>query len=344
MRFGEYNLQKAAATATTPTSKGQRFGLKKVQNTANNIAGKFQLKFETLSNRFRPPCESPLSFQGSLFDSDFNSNRTLYKYTPDDFRPKFDDESTYVFATNLTNFAKRKQLTGKSTKIYSKLVSSGASTLDARNRKFSINTNSSQKSSLQRLKDERRCIFKELLELSSCDESLEYRLVKDYLESNSYSDIENDTDFKDYLKKKNYQDILDYLDRRSENLPLKNSRNLSKSLKSLYCPTEEEESSIICDKCKSEYSKSPSRPSTRIKNFMPQKNYEDIYNFCNNFFVESLKDNRNREKMHLPEYSEKAYRKLLKTYCSERGYTCIRKYVYDKFTQYLDKIDGVRDT
>lgn len=329
MRFGEYNLQKAASA----TSKGQRFGLKKVQN----IAGKFQSKFETLSNRFRPSCESPLSFQGSLFDSDFNSNRTLYKYTPEDFRPKFDDESNYVFATNLSNFAKRKQLTGKSTKIYSKLVSSGASTIDTRNRKFSLNTNSSQKSSLQRLKEERRCIFKELLELSSCDESLEYRLVKDYLESNSYSDIENDTDFKDYLKKKNYHDILDYLDRRSENhLPLRNSRTLSKSLKSLYCPTEV--SSIACDKCKSEYSsKSPTRPQSRV-----DKNYENIYDFCNNFFMESLKDNRNREKLQLPEYSDKAYRKLLKTYCSERGYTCIRKYVYEKFTQYLDKVEGVR--
>lgn len=337
MRFGEYNLQKAAAT-----SKGQRFGLKKVQNTANNIAGKFQSKFETLSNRFRPSCESPLSFQGSLFDSDFNSSKTLYKYTPEDFRPKFNDESNYVFATNLSNFSKRKQLTGKSTKIYSKLVSSGASTIDARNRKFSLNTNSSQKSSLRRLKEERRCIFKELLELSSCDESLEYRLVKDYLESNSYSDIENDTDFKDYLKKKNYQDILDYLDRRSENhQPLKNSRTLSKSLKSLYCPTEEE-SSIICKKCKSEYSKSPSRPSTRANDFKPHKNYEEIYDFCNNFFTESLKDNRNREKLQLPEYSDKAYRKLLKGYCSERGYSCIRKYVNEKFTQYLDKIEGVR--
>ncbi|XP_055311345.1 uncharacterized protein LOC129574045 isoform X11 [Sitodiplosis mosellana] len=54
--------------------------------------------------------------------------------------------------------------------------------------------------------------LKDMLDsVSYLDEDTEFKVLKDYFETNSYSDIVKDTAFKDYLNKKNYNDILDYL-------------------------------------------------------------------------------------------------------------------------------------
>lgn len=54
--------------------------------------------------------------------------------------------------------------------------------------------------------------LKDMLDSVSClDEDTEFKVLKDYFETNSYSDIVKDTAFTDYLNKKNYNDILDYL-------------------------------------------------------------------------------------------------------------------------------------
>lgn len=43
------------------------------------------------------------------------------------------------------------------------------------------------------------------------DEDVEFKVLKDYFETTSYSEIVRDPDFKDYLNRKNYGDILDYM-------------------------------------------------------------------------------------------------------------------------------------
>lgn len=54
--------------------------------------------------------------------------------------------------------------------------------------------------------------LKDMLDsVSYLDEDTEFKVLKDYFETNSYSDIVKDSAFKDYLNKKNYNDILDYL-------------------------------------------------------------------------------------------------------------------------------------
>lgn len=47
--------------------------------------------------------------------------------------------------------------------------------------------------------------------MSHLDEDTEFKVLKDYFETNSYSDIVRDTYFKDYLNRKNYNDIIDYI-------------------------------------------------------------------------------------------------------------------------------------
>lgn len=54
--------------------------------------------------------------------------------------------------------------------------------------------------------------LKDILDtVSHLDEDTEFKVLKDYFETNSYSDIVRDSAFKDYLNRKNYNDILDYL-------------------------------------------------------------------------------------------------------------------------------------
>lgn len=58
--------------------------------------------------------------------------------------------------------------------------------------------------------------LKDILDsVSHLDEDTEFKVLKEYFETNSYSDIIKDSAFKDYLNKKNYVDILDYLNEES---------------------------------------------------------------------------------------------------------------------------------
>lgn len=58
--------------------------------------------------------------------------------------------------------------------------------------------------------------LKDILDsVSHLDEDTEFKVLKEYFETNSYSDIIHDSAFKDYLNKKNYVDILDYLNEES---------------------------------------------------------------------------------------------------------------------------------
>lgn len=234
MRYGGYDLRKASKSKS-PSSHGS-LRLKKVQNTACNIVGRFNLKISDslkILQRQRTHsnfCESPVSFRGSLFEQhgsvgSYRATPTTSTYSisykptePQTNRYRYERSTTdeshsignnspqnYIFGTNLCNFSTHNLLNGKST---IKIIN----TFKELEAQQSLSDSAIVSNSLQRLKDDRKTIFKELIELSSCDESLEYRLVKDYLEYNTYSEIENDAEFKEYLQRKNYNDILDYLD------------------------------------------------------------------------------------------------------------------------------------
>lgn len=394
MRYGGYDLRKASKP-TTPGSQSS-FRLRRVQNTACNIVGRFNLKFgDSLIKRFscplanaNEPRDSPLSFQGSLFDSQASCGGLSYR--PADFRPRFESlgadlGGNYIFGTNLCNFATHNILNGKSTiKIINTLQECEEREASSSDRELGVefdgelvqeasNYPIKVYDSLQRLKDQRRTIFKELIELSSCDESLEYRLVKDYLESNSYSEIENDTEFKDYLQRKNYMDILAYLEdsepkslmsvssslaRAQSSLgSLNNTKVLStpKSLKSpKLVPALDTQ---MCSSCRSNWQNSPNvlplprQPETAVA--LPKSesdgnsSYHEILNFCRQFFEESF--NGAADAKGLPEFRDTKfkvakYKRILKDFVMAQGYPSVEQYVDQKFGQFINsKINAFYD-
>lgn len=386
MRYGGYDLHKASKPKISGVPSS--FQLRRVQSTACNIVGRFNLKFgDSLIRRFNLPLtdsdeprESPLSFQGSLFDSETSCGGISYR--PADFRPRFDGAKlgdSYIFGTNLCNFATHNVLNGKSTiKIINTLKEceekeSSISDQEPEQAAEQGHSMPEVNNSLQRLKDQRRTIFKELIELSSCDESLEYRLVKDYLESNSYSEIENDTEFKEYLQRKNYIDILAYLEdgepksfmsvsssvaRAQSSLgSLNNAKSLStpKSLKApKLMPALD---TFMCRSCRSswknnfdalpnlkERSRSPNRPVTEAKAFNNATNnwnssYLEILGFCNQFFEENTKglpvDSNELPKLKNGKFKLAKYEQIIKDFVEAQGFSSVEQYVDEKFGQFI---------
>ncbi|KAH8399221.1 hypothetical protein KR215_005244 [Drosophila sulfurigaster] len=376
MRYGGYDLRKASKPKTAQTAQSS-FRLRRVHNTACNIVGRFNFKFgDSLIRKFHfdsdEPRESPLSFQGSLFDSQSSCGGISYR--PADFRPRFSPDlgGNYIFGTNLCNFATHNILNGKSTiKIINTLQECEereASVISERRENSPLDSRQQQatvSNSLQRLKDQRRTIFKELIELSSCDESLEYRLVKDYLESNSYSEIENDTEFKDYLQRKNYMDILAYLD---DNEPksfmsvsssivraqsslgsLNNSKSLS-TPKSLKAPKQISGlDSQMCSSCRSNW---PNNLNVRkdkeesvkeeikeeLGNEWNSSSYRDVLSFCHQFFEENFQDatdSKNLPKLRSTKFKLSKYERVLKDFVNGQGYNNVEQYVEQKFGQFI---------
>lgn len=387
MRYGGYDLQKASkATTTAPPHQAGTFHLKKVQNTACQIMEKFNTKlhhslrklysvkaFHEASGR-----NSPISYRGSLFDTESSSEHARrredspsVRYTESDFRPHFDlserkDQHNYIFGTNIYNLSARNMLNGKSTiKILN--------TFKEIEESNSMESFKSAKNSLQRLKEERKTIFKELLELSSCDESLEFRLVKDYLECNSYSEIENDTEFKEYLQRKNYSDILSYLDdchepkslmsisssvARAQSAMAKGSLNSLKLLstpKSLKGPKRTPQiESRVCSTCRSSMAASYSSCSSfentlkapklrepleksKSNNFF-STSYREILKFCQEFFEESFSHNDfEMPKFTFNKFKEQKYEQILKEFVLNQGYGEVQDYVEAKFGQFIEQ-------
>ncbi|KAM8711692.1 hypothetical protein ACLKA7_012235 [Drosophila subpalustris] len=376
MRYGGYDLRKASKPKT-PTAQSS-FRLRRVQNTASNFVGRFNLKLgDSLIRSFKTdePRESPLSFQGSLFDSQASSGGVSYR--PADFRPRLDLGGNYIFGTNLCNFATHNILNGKSTiKIINTLQECEEREASVGDREEELDTNHAS-NSLQRLKDQRRTIFKELIELSSCDESLEYRLVKDYLESNSYSEIENDTEFKDYLQRKNYMDILAYLD---DNEPKSlmsvsssiaraqsslGSLNTTKSLstpKSLRAPKQISGlDTQMCSSCRSKWPNNlniqPHLGSRkgRLKETGElgasgktsadagsewSSSYREILSFCHQFFEENFKggtgESKNLPRIRSAKFKLAKYERVLKDFVLAQGYVSVEDYVEQKFGQFIN--------
>lgn len=377
MRYGGYDLHKASKPKISGVPSS--FQLRRVHSTACNIVGRFNLKFgDSLIRRFNlpeEPRESPLSFQGSLFESDTSCGGISYR--PADFRPRFDGAKlgdSYIFGTNLCNFATHNVLNGKSTiKIINTLKECEEKESSISDHEPELAVEPEMNNSLQRLKNQRRTIFKELIELSSCDESLEYRLVKDYLESNSYSEIENDTEFKEYLQRKNYVDILAYLEdsepksfmsvsssvaRAQSSLgSLNNAKSLStpKSLKApKLMPALD---TYMCRSCRSswvnnvdalpnhkESSRSPNQPVTEAEAFYNNTNnwnssYLDIVGFCNQFFEENTKmlpvDSNELPKFKNGKFKLAKYEQIIKDFVVAQGFSSVEQYVAQKFGQFI---------
>lgn len=204
MTFGNYNL-----TSQDNTKKRRHimtFRLRKVKSTANYLVGRFNTKIETFrkitSNTNR--CESPLSYEASLFEENgFRKNNK--KFVEKDFPRRFFAEGNiYTFST-LNKWSESRTISGKNKQFIHNVYHP---INDDDN-----NNNLSVKRRRQR-QQQQRCDslnLRELLNLKIEDENLEYKVLKDYFETNSYSDIVNDSDFKSYLNMKNYGDILDYL-------------------------------------------------------------------------------------------------------------------------------------
>uniref|UniRef100_A0A1B0GC97 DH domain-containing protein n=1 Tax=Glossina morsitans morsitans TaxID=37546 RepID=A0A1B0GC97_GLOMM len=379
MRYGGYDLRKASKSQTPSSSQGS-FRLKKMQCTAYSIVGKVHSRLHDSLKRFYShrgctdsPRSSPISFRDSLFNCDISPGYikriNSFSYTTNDFRNHFDleeqckDRPNYIFGTNVYNISARNILNGKSTiKILN--------TFKEIEQSNSVESFKTAKNSLQRLKDERKTIFKELLELSSCDESLEYRLIKDYLECNSYSEIENDNEFKDYLQRKKYMDILSYLNESNEPKSLMsissslaraqspvskgswNSKKLLSTPKTLKQPKKTPElASHVCQSCRSTLNsrtwkplpnqlKAPKRRDIKVKakaTNIFSSSYREVVKFCQEFFEESFATNAiEMPKFAFNKFKEQKYEKLIKDFVYQQGYDRVEEYVDDKFGQFID--------
>lgn len=232
MKFGNYNLN------TTPKERSRRFELfrfSKIKSTTNNFVGRFHSKIETF-RRLKSRSESPLSFRASLFERDALFSQSISeKFSPKDF-PKnhFREDNFYVFGNTIRKLGvNQNTISGKNNYLkeyfYCTLGQSGKKKCKghrcnkenlSKSRKCidkanddghdkEINLNNLNENTINR-----RCTksLKDILDtVSHLDEATEFKVLKEYFETNSYSDIVKDAAFKDYLSKKEYNDILEYL-------------------------------------------------------------------------------------------------------------------------------------
>lgn len=203
-------------------------------------------------------------------------------------------------------------------------------------------------------------------------EEIEFKVLKDYFETTSYSEIVNDPDFKDYLSRKNYGDILDYLDANNEpdlsevsslykepNYLQPRQMNKSKSTGNLYDSvgfyntydypdtraTPKEPRTANAGMCNS---------LSRLKRFFRKSNdrqekpaehqslhvdkYTDIKKFCQLLFDENHAfDEKVKSATLGKRFSEKKYRRLLDRFVKAKGFVSVEEYVYSKFGSILDQ-------
>lgn len=222
MKFGNYDMNPA-----TKDSSRNMFRFYKLKLSAPNFIGRFQSRIETF-RRLQSRSESPLSFRASLFENDGSEAgifaRVVYdKFSPNDFPKKhFTDDNFYIFGNTARKIAGHQQniITGKNYHVIQSNYPTIRKTTDKLPtppppppqqppRFNSRSCNSTIKRCRIRRQDSK---LKDILNASSyLNEDDEFKVLKEYFETNSYSDIVTDPDFKNYLNKKNYGDILDYM-------------------------------------------------------------------------------------------------------------------------------------
>lgn len=197
MKFGNYNLTTATNDENNDEERRNGFEIKlsKIKLTARYLVGKLNARIE-IFRKLGVRSESPLSFETALFakhsrrKSD-NHRNTVGKIAEEKFSQKDFPRTNMLtdqhFCTNFSQFKFHK--------------------LNGKNEFIRDNYNYYAKYSEHKTDNN----LKQLLEFKIDDEDEEYRILKDYFETNSYSDIIKDSDFKTYLNLKNYSDILDVI-------------------------------------------------------------------------------------------------------------------------------------
>lgn len=368
MKFGNYNLN----TKDKPR-KVEMFRLNKFKLTTNNFIDRFQHKIETFRH-LQSRSESPLSYRASLFENFANDEyyqSASERFSEKDFPIKhFSKDNFYVYGNTVR-----------------KIGMSNNNTIRGKN-KF---VNENYYESLQpRLEDDRKCgsgkkvqrknsIFKDFLDSSNqLNEDLEFRVIKEYLENNSYSDIVRDPDFKDYLNKKNYTDCLDYMkdspgststsfasSRTTNKLSIKeinfDERPLkkSKSLGNLYervdhFPTKidyeisqtSNRYDVFCHSLKRLKLSKENKVKKCNQNCGHSRKYDEVRKVCQLLLGEP---STLTGKFKVPstlgrKYTETRYNKLIENFIKLKGFHNLEHYVYVKFGSLLDQAILDEDT
>lgn len=321
MRFGNYNL-----TTETVEKRSNLIGLKKVKTTANQLVGRFHHTIGTFRRLKQTRSESPLSYKESLFERNIEPRIGRKEiFTKDDFPHRFTEENFYVFGKIGLN----QSISGKNKSIYTSIESYG--------NEFNI---------------------KHLLDSKISDEDVEYKILKEYFDTTSYSDIVKDTDFKNYLNKKNYNDVLDYMQTdvssqsnydkiefqrfdttkrvyktwgygQSNKKSVKKINNFCNSLKRIkrmFTPDDEINKTVFIV---------PEKESCSH----PPKTYHELRNSCefflNTYFVDKkLYKIKNSE----TNYSEQIYNKIIKHFVKSKGFSSTEDYVESKYTRVLNSV------
>lgn len=325
MRFGNYNL-------TTETVEKRSnlidFRMKRVKTTANQLVGRFHHKIGTFRRLKQSRSESPLSYKESLFERNIEPKPGRKDiFTKDDFPNRLiREKNDYVFG-NIKKLGLNQSISGKNKNIYTSIQS-----------EFNL---------------------KHLIDSKISDENVEYKILKDYFDTTSYSDIVKDTDFKNYLNKKNYNDVLDYMNTDSslnnsyyekidfENFDtnkrvyktwgygesnkksVKKNRNSNnnfcnslKRIKRMFSP--DDEVFIIPEKENSSYH---------------TKSYCELLNSCecllNNYFVDKKMYKLKNSELN---YSEQVYLKIIKHFVKSKGFSSTESYVDSKYTRVFNSV------
>lgn len=331
MKFGNYNL---TTETVEKRSNLMDFRMKKVKTTANQLVGRFHHKIGTF-RRFKPSrSESPLSYKESLFERNIESKPSRKDiFTIDDFPNRLiTDESNYYVFGNIKQLGLNQSISGKNKNIYT-----------------SIKCNTQHN-------------IKHLLDSKISDENIEYKILKDYFDTTSYSDIVKDPDFTNYLNKKNYNDVLDYIQTdtnnslnnsskcyydkieyekkrvyktwgygESNNKTVKKTKNSNnnfcnslKRIKRIFSPSSDVEILIIPEK----------------ENSYHKSSYCELINSCecllNNYFVDKkmykLKNSEHNN------YSEQVYLKIIKNFVKAKGFNSTEDYVDSKYNVILNSV------
>lgn len=220
--------------------------------------------------------------------------------------------------------------------------------------------------------------LKDILDSSTqIGEEVEFKVLKDYFETTSYSEIVNDPDFKDYLSRKNYGDILDYLNANNEEPEISEVSSLykepkylqprpmcrSKSTGNLYDsigfyntydypdawlpPKEPHATATTVGMCNSlkrikKFFRRPvtkhDKPSSAKHQHSNVHKYTEIKKFCQLLFEENHAfDEKVKSATLGKRFSEKKYRQLLERFVKSKGFVTVDEYVYTKFGSILDQ-------
>lgn len=370
MKFGNYNLN----TKDKPR-KVEMFRLTKFKLTTNNFIDRFHNKIESFRH-LHSRSESPLSYRASLFEN-FNNDEFVHnRYRDPDIAERFSEKDFPIKSYNPDNF----YVYGDTVR---KIGMTKKNTIRGKNKFVNENYYESLKSVPSQYKEKgkigtikkiqrQNSILKDILDApGQLNEDLEFKVLKEYLESSSYSDIVRDPDFKDYLNKKNYTDCLDYMKDStystrtnsfvsssiSDKLNIKEINfdkkplKKSKSLGNLYEPVDfpkKKDSEILhktknsnrfCHSLKRFKFNKENKTKKCNENCEHSRKYDDVRNICQQLIGNS---STLAGKFKVPstlgrKYTERRYNKLIDNFIKLKGFQSVDDYVYVKFGSLLDQ-------